>query len=132
MTGSIGGMSAGVEVANDSARSFDAALGTAVAGASVAISMSGDLSDTSDVAYGVELGMSAMGSDLTVTISEAGAIGVKAAMGALTLGTSLTDGDAFNSLTLDYSADLADGLSLDASLSGGAATSLSVKTTLSF
>ena len=34
-------------------------------------------------------------------------------MGALTLSTSLTDGDAFNSLTLDYSAELAEGLSLD-------------------
>ena len=94
--------------------------------------MAGDLSDTSDVTYGVELGMSAMGSDLTITIDEAGSIGVEAAMGALTLSTSLTDGDAFNSLTLDYSAELAEGLSLDASLSGGAATSLSIGTTLSF
>ena len=74
--------------------------------------------------------MSAMGSDLTITIDEAGSIGVEAAMGAFDLiTTSLTDGDAFNSLTLDYSAGLAEGLSLDASLSGGAATSLSIGTT---
>ena len=132
LVGSLAGLAIDATVNNDATRSFEAEIGTAVAGASVGVNMAGDLSDTSDVTYGVELGMSAMGSDLTITIDEAGSIGVEAAMGALTLSTSLTDGDAFNSLTLDYSAELAEGLSLDASLSGGAATSLSIGTTLSF
>ena len=44
--GSIAGMSAGIEVVNNDARSFDAAIGTAVAGASVELSMTGGLSDT--------------------------------------------------------------------------------------
>ena len=132
LAGSIGGMSAGIEVAN-SDRSFDAALGTAVAGASVAISMTGDLDNTAAVTYGVELGMAAMGSDLTVTLTDAGAISVKAAMGDLALTTSLTDGDAFNSLKLVYDADIADGLNVAATLEGGTtATTFGVTTTLSF
>ena len=134
LSGSIGGMSAGIEIANDADRSFDAALGTAIAGASVALAMTGDLDNTSSsaLAYGLELGLSAMGSDLTVTMAEGGAISVSAAMGDLTLSSTLTDGDAFNSLKLVYDADLADSLNVAATLQGGDTTSLTVKTTLSF
>ena len=134
LSGSIGGMSAGIEVVNNSARSFDAAIGTAVAGASVALSMTGGLSDTQATAltYGLELGMSAMGSDLTVTLTEGGAIGLSAAMGDLTLSTALDDGDAFNSLKLVYDADIADGLNVAATLQGGTSTQFGVSTTLSF
>ena len=132
LSGSIGGMSAGIEVAN-SDRSFDAAFGTAVAGASVALSMTGDLDNTSNVTYGVELGMAAMGSDLTITLTDTGVISVEAAMGDLALTTSLTDGDAFNSLKLVYDADIADGLNVAATLEGvGTATEFGVTTTLSF
>ena len=140
VSGSLGGISVAGDITNDANRSFDLDLGTAVAGASVAINMIGNLDDTSDIAYSVELGMSAMGSDLTISMNEAGAIGVEAAMGALTLSTSLTDGDSFNNLSLEYAADLADGLSVSATVAGedtdqdGAAdaTSLSVSTVLSF
>ena len=54
-------------------------------------------------------------------------------MGALTLSADLGDGDAFDNLTLAYSAELAEGLSLDASVTNdSSATSMSVGTTLSF
>ena len=133
VSGSLGGISVAGDIVNDAGRSFDLDLGTAVAGASVGINMVGSLDDTSSVAYTVELGMSAMGSDLTISLDEAGTIGIEAAMGALTLSTSLTDGDAFNDLTLGYSADLAEGLSLSAEVAGaGGATSMSVSTVLAF
>ena len=133
LVGSLGGLAIDATVNNDATRSFEAEIGTAVAGASVGIDMSGDLSDTSSVDYGIELGMSAMGADLTVSISDAGAIGVEAAMGALTLTTVLDDGDAFNNLSLAYSAELAEGLSLDASVANdGTDTTMFIGTTLSF
>ena len=133
LVGSLGGLAVDGSINNDATRTFNIALGTAVAGASVGINMVGNLADTSNVAYTVELGMSAMGSDLTIGLTEAGAISVEAAMGALTLSADLGDGDAFDNLTLAYSAELAEGLSLDASVTNdSAATSMSVGTTLSF
>ena len=134
VSGSLGGISVSGEIVNDLGRSFDLDLGTAVGGASVGINMVGSLDDTSAVDYTVKLGMSAMGSDLTISLDEAGDIGIEAAMGALTLSTSLTDGDAFNDLTLSYSADLAEDLSLSAEVVGDAVagTSMSVSTVLAF
>ena len=142
ISGSLGGIAVSGDIENNAGRTFDLDLGTAVAGASVGISVAGDLNDTSSVAYGIELGMSSMGADLTISINEVGAvdaagdpahtIGVEAAMGALTLSTELVDGDAFNNLSLAYSAELAEGLTLDASVTGGASTTMSIGTTLSF
>ena len=77
--------------------------------------------------------MSAMGSDLTIGLDGNGGISLDAAMGALTLSTSLTGGDAFGAMSLAYSADLAEGLTLDASVStDGSNTDMSIGTTLSF
>ena len=133
LVGSLGGMSVDASVTNDADRTFTAKIGTAVGGASVAIEANGGLSDTSTVTYSMDLGLSAMGSDLTIGLDGSGGISVEAAMGALTLTTSLSDGDAFEAMTLAYSAELAEGLQLDASVSSdGTDTNMSIGTTLSF
>ena len=140
--GSIGGMSLEADVTNNADRDFTAKLGTSVGATSATLGLTGKLGSTAatDLAYTLDLGMSAMGADLTVKLDEAGLMSVEAAMGNLTLTTSLADGDSFNDLSLGYSADLAEGLALSATLaavdtdSSGStdSTSLSVSTTLSF
>ena len=133
LVGSLGGLAIDATVNNDATRTFAAEIGTAVAGASVGVSMSGNLADTSDVTYGVEVGMSPMGLDLGISMDEAGNIGVEAGMGALSVSADLTGGDLFAGFTATYSADLADGLAVEAALgTGGGATTLGVTTTLSF
>ena len=132
LVGSLAGLAVDATVQNAD-RTFVAEIGTAVAGTSVAVKASGDLDDTSGVTYSMELGMSAMGSDLTIGLDGNGGISLDAAMGALTLSTSLTGGDAFGAMSLAYSADLAEGLTLDASVStDGSNTDMSIGTTLSF
>ena len=133
LVGSLGGLSIDATVDNDDIRTFSADIGAAVSGASVGIEMSGNLADTSDVVYTVDVGMAAMGLDLGISMTEGGTIGVSAGMGALTVEASATSGDLFGGFTATYSADLAEGLSLEAVLGAdGSATTLDVTTTLSF
>ena len=128
LTGDLAGMSMAAEVVLSS-NAFDAVLGTSVAGAGVSIEATGNLNSLSTAAYVAKVSTSAMGFDLGLT-ADGNNLGYSAAMGGLKF-SGTAAGDFLADLGVEYSADLADGLSTTVSYSGESGD-LNIETVLSF